>query len=273
MQRKTLSALRKRKRQQRWRWVVLCVFATLVAAAGAGALYLVKEWVRTKEVAVLGNRHLKADEVRSLMKFKEGDPLFGASVTELYRRLRKSPWVRDAIVRKDPSGKVTVRLQEATAAAILHLDQKQYLVDGSGSLLEEMKEGSMLFLPVIREIDPVKQRDTYREALNLVRFLQQKGAATYGGVLEISGARPEEITLRIDDIPVRIGMGEFEKKLERLQLVKDEIKRRNVIVEYIDVRFSDEIVIKQVRVEPSPPAKPAVSKKDGREKQKKGKLH
>jgi cell division protein FtsQ len=268
MQRKTLRSLRRRK--LRWRWIVPCIALTLVVAAGAGAFHLVKERVRVKHVVFVGNRHVKGDELKSLMKLQEGGPLFGASVAELHRRLKKSPWVREAAVRKDPSGRVTVHLLEATPAAILRLEQRQHLVDRDGAVLEEIGEGSVLFLPVIREIDPVKQRDTYREALSLVRFLQQKGAATYGGSLEVSGARPEEITLRIDDIPIRIGVGEFEKKLERLQFVKDEIRRRNLIVEYIDVRFADEIVIKQVRAEPAQPAKPAVRKKDGKERQKKG---
>lgn len=268
MQRRTLSSLRRRKRRRRW--VVPLIAAVLVAAAGAGAFALVKERARVKEVVVSGNRHLKADEVKSLMRIREGSPLYGTSVAELHGRLRKSPWVRGAEVRKDPSGRVAVRLQEATPAAILHREERQYLVDRDGAVLEEMKEGSVLFLPVIRGIDPVKQRETYREALSLVRFLQQKGASAYGGALEISGARPEEITLRIDDIPVKIGVGDFEKKLERLQFIKDEIRKRNVIVEYIDVRFADEIIVKQVRVEPAVPAKPAAQKKDGRERQKKG---
>ncbi|MGE5239455.1 MAG: cell division protein FtsQ/DivIB [Chloroflexota bacterium] len=267
MQRRTLRSLRKRK--QRKRWVFICVLLLLITGAGAGSAHLAKEHLRVKEVVCTGNRHMKNEEMKSLMRLREGSPIFESSGRELSTRLRKSPWIRDASVKKDPSGRVTVRVVEATPVAVLYLRNRPYLVDREGTLLEEMKDESPLFLPVVREIDPAKQGDTYGEALKLVRFLQKRGGVSYGGALEISGSRPEEIVLRIDDIPVKVGAGEYERKLERLQFIKDEIKRRNIAVEYIDVRFADEIILKQVKEEPPRRENPVTQRSNAKEKQKK----
>ncbi len=43
-----------------------------------------------------------------------------------------------------------------------------------------------------------------------------------------------------------MGAGDFERKLTDLQFVKEEIAKRNIRVEYIDLRFANRIVVKPV---------------------------
>ena len=128
--------------------------------------------------------------------------------------------------------------------ALLMLEDKPFLIDGEGYVLEQLKEGTILLLPVIKGIDPVRDRETYAEAVKFVGVLHDGRVLSYKGDVEVSGQRPEDITLKVDNIVIKVGMGDFEKKLERLEFVRDEIRKRNMTVEYIDLRFANKIVVR-----------------------------
>jgi cell division protein FtsQ len=162
--------------------------------------------------------------------------------------MKDSPWIKDAMVRKDLTGKVIVQITEAVAIAVLQADKKPYLVDREGLRLEEIVEEPVYFLPVIK-IDPASCREAYHEAIVLAGILYDRKVMAHGGNIELSGARPEDITMRVDNVPVRIGAGDLTKKLEKLIFVRDELIKRNMAVEYIDLRFLDKIVVKPLKQE------------------------
>ncbi len=58
-----------------------------------------------------------------------------------------------------------------------------------------MKEGAILLLPVIKGIDPERNRETYGEAVRFAGVLHDRRVVSYEGDVEISGQRPEDITL------------------------------------------------------------------------------
>ena len=101
----------------------------------------------------------------------------------------------------------------------------------------------MLFLPIIKDIDHNRNREAYAEAVKFVNVLNRR-TLSYGGSIEITGQRPEDITLKLGSIAIKIGAGDFEKKIERLEFAKDEIEKRNIAVEHIDLRFADKIIVK-----------------------------
>jgi len=254
MNRRNLRSLKRRR--ERRRFLLTMVSLLLVASAGCATYLLIKHYLLVKEIVVIGNQHLRNEEIGSLIKIRKNDALFGHAGKEIYKELLKSPWIKDAIVRKELSGKVIIRITEAVPVAILNLSEKAYLVDKEGAILEQMREGSVLLLPIINEIDPANNRVTYLEAIKMVNILHEKRALSYSGKLEITGNRPEEISLKLDNILIKIGVGNIEKKLERLRVVKEEIERRNMLVEYVDLRFNDKIIVKPITEVPEKKEKP-----------------
>jgi cell division protein FtsQ len=161
----------------------------------------------------------------------------------------KSPWIKDAVVRKELSGRLLISLTEAVPFAILSMATKPYLIDKDGVILEQMKENAVFFLPVIKDINPYKNRDAYMEAVRFIGALNNRRIYPYSGNIVITGQRPEDLTLKVDDIYIKIGTGDYDKKLERLEVVMDEIKKRNMAIEYIDIRFSNRIIVKPLSSE------------------------
>jgi cell division protein FtsQ len=237
----------KKSREKTRRVSVIAIGLALIIAFSAIAL-LGYNYLFIREINFHGNRHLTNEELRSLIGCSPKSRLFAVSTGEIYRRIKTSAWIKDAMVRKDLTGKVTVQITEAVAIAVLQSDDQPYLVDREGLRLEEIREEPVYFLPVIK-IDPASSREAYHEAIALAGILYERKMMAHGGNIELSGARPEDITMKVDTIPVRIGAGDLTKKLEKLIFVRDELNKRNMAVEYIDLRFVDKIVVKPLKQE------------------------
>jgi cell division protein FtsQ len=264
MNRRNLRSLQRKKKSKKIKFILLLFLLFIITASAT--YFLIKNHTIVKEVTFVGNRYIRDDELRALIKVKMGDDLFSVSGKELYKRLKASPWVRDAVIRKEllgfMTGSIVVNITEAVPVAILSIAGVPYLIDKEGNILEQMKDETV-FLPVIKDIDYKKDRDAYMEAVRFANVLHNKRVQSYDGTIEITGQRPEDITLKLDETSIKIGAGDFYKKLERLDFVRDEIKKRNMSVEYIDLRFADKIIVKPVNQESDG------VERDGREKKEK----
>lgn len=244
MKRRNLRSLERRKGRKRLRALLLPL--VLVLGLAAGGVLLIRQGVVVREIVFIGNHHLKNEELKTLVKLRPGDGLFDLSGKDLSRHLTASPWIREALVRKELSGRLLVKVTERVPVAILSLGGTPYLIDKDGARLEQIREGSPLLLPVIAGIDPAANGETYQEAVRLMAVLRARDVTAHEGALEISGERPDDLTLTLDGVVVKVGRGEFERKLERLEFVKEEIRKRDMQVELIDLRFANKIVVKPV---------------------------
>jgi|GEM_PF-365133 len=233
----------KKGRRVKWFLVAGTLLALLVIAGTVAAAY---EYLYIREIHFYGNRHLSTDELKSLMGCSEGSGFLSASAGDMHRALTKSPWIKEALVRKDLTGRVDVYLTEAVAIGALVLNDKTWLIDRTGVRLEEIKQEQAYFLPVVKT-DPELNLDAYHEAVILAGILYDRRALARTGNTEISGSRPEDITVKVDDLVVKIGAGGFPEKLEKLNFARNELVKRNMKAEYVDIRFADRIVVKPSR--------------------------
>jgi len=65
--------------------------------------------------------------------------------------------------------------------------------------------------------------------------------------IEIVLSKPHELTSIIDGMTVKIGVGEYREKLERLVELEEDIQRRKIMVDYIDLRFANRVVVKPIK--------------------------
>lgn len=240
---------------------ITVIIVGLAIICVAGIAFLGNKYLFIREINFYGNHHMTNSELLSLAGLSQKRPLFSFTTGDIYRKLKKSPWIKDALVRKDLSGNVTVYLTEAVAAAVLETDETPCLVDGDGLRLEEIKPESIYFLPVVK-IDPTSHKEAYRDAVELARALNERKVTAHGGNIELTGTRPEDITMKVDGVPVKIGEGDLPRKLEKLDFVRDELGKRNMSVEYIDLRFADRIVVKPLKQEVRAPERKGKAEAD-----------
>jgi cell division protein FtsQ len=172
--------------------------------------------------------------------------LLAVSGKGVSKQLLKSPWVRAVSLRREFPDTISITIEETEPFALLDKDGHLFLIDEHGKLLEELKDDSVPFLPVIAG-DPFKEKEGFSEALNLVKLMNSKGFSSERDRIEVIAHKPHELSVRVDETVVKIGTGGYEEKIERLSQLEEEIKKLGVSVDYIDLRFADKAIVKPVR--------------------------
>jgi len=221
----------------------------LFSVAGSIVLliFFVLKGLTIKQITIIGNKHLSNENIKAIMQINEGKSIIYPSSRTLSERLMKTPWVKDAVIRKDLSGTLTVFIKESFPVAISFFNEKAYLIDYDGVVLEDFTDkikNAEIFLPVIKNIDPFTNKDTIVSALKILDFFKQKGVITKSDSVSIHGNNAEDLTVQINDLSFIIGKGDLEKKFAMLRIVRGEVERRNLKVQYYDLRFPDKVIVK-----------------------------
>lgn len=198
-----------------------------------------------REVIFYGNTHLSDGELLRMTGITKNGNLLAVSSKLISARLLQSPWIKDVCIRKDFPCRVLVKIHETSPFAILEMKGRNFLIDEKGKMLEEMKD-VVPFLPVITA-DPFKNRDNFLEALNLARVVSERKIATERNRVEIIADKgSESLSMVMDNVVIKVGQGDYEQKLSRLLALEEEIKKREILVDYVDLRFANKVVVKPI---------------------------
>lgn len=200
-----------------------------------------------RSVVIVGNKNLTETQIRHALGLKEGNSIIYPSSKTLYERLRKVSWIKDAIIRKDLNGTLTIQIKESIPVAIAMSEDKAYLIDYEAQILEDFTEKlkhSQIFLPTIKGIDPFKNRETLHAAVELLNFINSKNLAQSQDEIIITGSQPDNLTMNMNNIKIIVGNGDFETKFSKYAIVNSEIQKRGLNVQYVDLRFPDKVIVK-----------------------------
>lgn len=200
-----------------------------------------------QKVVFIDNKRLTEDELTELIGSQINRSLLTVSCAKISKRMLRSPWIRSANVRKEFPGTLSITIQEAEPFALLDMHEHLFLIDERGKFLEELKDDAVPFLPIIVS-DPYRSTECFAEALNLVRLMNNKGLTAGKSHIEVIARKPHELSVEMDEVTVRIGVGDYEGKLERLMHLEGDLHARNISVDYIDLRFGDKAIVKPITV-------------------------
>jgi cell division protein FtsQ len=248
------SKSRARVRRARRGWPGRAV--TTMQVGGIGLLGLATLWagyarvmaserLKVDRVDVRGSQFLSEGEIRELLGPAVGENILGLDIEGLKARLRSSPWVADATVRRALPDTLQVEIRERVPLALAEADGL-YLMDGEGTLIELFGPRTAGFdLPIVRGLS------------GLVGNLRRERAERAGALLadlgelarEVSEVQFEEsgdlrIVLRGDGEVLRVGAPPFRKKLLTFLGLRSDLAEMCPQAEYFDMRFRDLIYVK-----------------------------
>jgi cell division protein FtsQ len=199
-----------------------------------------------KRINFTGNKHLTVDELRALTGIHRNESLITLSGKKISQMLLKSPWIKSVRVRKEFPETLSISVSEVVPFALLDVNGHIFLTNDKGTLLEELKDNPIPFLPIITG-DPFKEKEGFSEALTLAKTMNDMGFSSERDQIEIVLSKPQELTSIIDGTVIKIGAGEYREKLERLLELEEEIKKRKIPVDFIDLRFANRVVVKPIK--------------------------
>lgn len=254
----------KKRKPINWRplltWLSRGVGAVVVCAAlgfGGRHLYGVASRVtllRLETIEVSPMQKLTKSEVLALAGVKPGDSMLGLKLRRVVTQLSKNPWIEQVQVTRYFPHTLSITLSERTPQAVANVGCLYY-VDAKGELFKSLVDGDRLDYPLITgvneedlEKDPAGTREALKGALLLIEELR---AGTVFGLADVSEIHYDKgygftlFTMQ-GGIPVKLGNGAFGDKLARLSGIYRELQPQMQALDYIDLDYSDKIIVKKV---------------------------
>ena len=243
------SAVRKNRLDRPLRKFRMIFFVVLPLVLVSSAVYFLASAADSafhiRKVVFTGSNHLTDEELRTLAGLAGNENLLTVSGGRIFRKMMESPWIRSVAVRKEFPGCLHILIKEAEPFALLDMKGRLFIVDEQGRMLEELKDSPIPFLPIIAG-SPFEKKEVFSEAIHLAKAIKGTGLLGRKDHIEIIAQKPQEMSVNLDGVVVKVGTGEYEEKIGRLMELEEEIRRRQIPVDYIDLRFANKVVVKAV---------------------------
>lgn len=203
--------------------------------------------LQIREIEIKGNHHLSEEDLLNITNIRR-DNILKINLEDLRINILKSPWIKEAMVRRELPGTIRIYLSERVPQAMIDYGDSFYLVDGEGVIIDRIRDREGYLLPVISGVDLSEGRlgescpsRGLLEGLALLRFLKEKGLGRAD--IELIAKEPEELTLNLDGRQIKVGSGDFQEKFKRLEEIERDLARRGIMASSIDVRFPGKVIV------------------------------
>jgi cell division protein FtsQ len=221
--------------------------------------------LRVERIAVRGNERLSKDDVLGALKGLVGESLVWTDLEAWRQKLLKSPWIRDAAMRRALPSTVEVVVAERTPVAVGRIRGELYLIDESGVIIDRYAPQYADFdLPIV---DGLSSRsgdgsmaDPARAEL-AARVIAALGAkpqiASRLSQVDVSDLHNAAVILNGDTAVIQLGEDQFLARLQSYLDLADALRERVADIDYVDLRFDDRIYVRPAAGQSARRARPA----------------
>lgn len=239
-------------------WVVVLVMLSSTLALYQGWSYVERmglylrdsflghSYFAVQEIKVKGGEKVGGSEIVAMAGMSQGMNIWKIDPEIIERKVAKHPWVKRVLVRRELPRRVVIEVEEREAKGIVVLG-RLYYVDPEGFVFKEVEEGENADFPLLtglQQADLLSQahatRQKIREALKLSDLMARGPLSiseihfpAQGGVVLYPMAYP---------VALRMGWGDWQEKLKRLERVLELWKGREARLAALDLSFRDQVV-------------------------------
>ena len=228
----------------------------LLGFAGYRAYHLVSRIILFKldTIEVTRNRRIDRREIIALANVRTGDDLIKLNLRRIGEQLEKNPWIETVRVKRYFPHTLAIEVAEREPVAVINIGYLAYL-DTKGTVFKPLNEGDSLNYPIITGIseddftrDPSGTRRALTEIIGLIALLKRGEVFRLDDVSELHYDKGFGFTLftTLGGIPVRLGTDGYPEKLARLARIYLELQPQMSTLEYIDLNYTDKIIVKKV---------------------------
>lgn len=204
-------------------------------------------------IVVSGNVRLSSAEVQALAHGLYGRSILTADLDACRRRLLESPWVADVALRRVLPSTIEVRVVERQPIGISRLGNQLYLIDRSGTVIDEFGPRYREFdLPIVDGLVRTPKRgkpaiDAERAEL-AARVIDsvstRKAIVRRLSQIDVSDLHDVVVLLEGDSALLHLGEERFVERLQSYLEVASALRDRVSDIDYIDLRFDDRVYVK-----------------------------
>ena len=224
------------------------VYRTSVVAAQAHVLLV-------DNIVVHGNERLTDGEVMKVLAGLRGESLMWTDLEAWRDRLMRSPWIRDAALRRSLPSTVEIVVTERTPVGIGRIDGELYLVDESGVIIDEYGPHFADFdLPIVDGLPAGtggvgSVTDEPRAALAAQVIAAVKAKPQISNRLsqvDVSDVHNAAVILTGDSARIQLGEDRFLVRLQSYLDLAATLRERVAEIDSVDLRFDDRIYVRPI---------------------------
>ncbi len=230
---------------------LLTAVGMMALPAGLAAFVLTGEPFDLREVQIEGAAARVPEAwVRQALLPLQGRNLMLLSLADVEGRLRRNPWIESIEVVKEPPHRLRVELTQRHPVALLLSAGKLAYADSSGRAimpvsspteLQTARQAGLLVVSFARPMREGGMSDVLAVAA-AVGKVQPDWAAKLSQI-EVLGEDDYRLSTQALPFPLLVSRNGVGLKVERLQRLLPELRRRYEKVEAVDLRFSRRIVV------------------------------
>jgi cell division protein FtsQ len=245
---------------RRWNWRPLVRSLALsggVLAAVTFGLYrgrtAVAHMGTVDRIEVRGNDRLSKGEVLAVLNGLRGESLFGTDLDVWRGRLMRSPWVRDAALRRSLPSTIEVVISERQPVGIGRLNGETYLVDDRGMVIDQYgPQYGDLDLPIIDGLTSLSAEegsatDAARAELaaRLIAAVRSTPDMAHKvSQIDVTDVHNASVILSGDAAVIYVGEDQFLQRLQSYVELAPTLRARVPDIDYVDLRFDERIYVR-----------------------------
>ena len=247
-------------RKRRWYAVLkpVVVWAASIAAVGYAAyrtsvVAAQAHVLLVDNIVVHGNERLTDGEVMKVLAGLRGESLMWTDLEAWRDRLMRSPWIRDAALRRSLPSTVEIVVTERTPVGIGRIDGELYLIDESGVIIDEYGPHFADFdLPIVDGLPTGtggvgSVTDEPRAALAAQVIAAVKAKPQISNRLsqvDVSDVHNAAVILTGDSARIQLGEDRFLVRLQSYLDLAATLRERVAEIDSVDLRFDDRIYVR-----------------------------
>jgi len=205
-------------------------------------------------IEVRGNRILDKEDILKNVSFKRQTRLTDVQLSVIEKRILKNPYLKTVIVYRKYPSTLEIEVEERTPIAYV-AGKRVWMIDDEGVILPKLTGEKVLTLPVITHIGSFRERagrQTDNPKLQrTVWFLSMLKALDKDLFYKVNSVdytvqKGMIIYLTEHAFPFYFGNDLDIRQIEYMQAILGKLKqeRRVANVQYVDLRFANQVVVK-----------------------------
>jgi len=242
-------------------------------------------YFEARRITVKGNRRLSQNTILQQTNLKLRDNILSVNVSAIRSKILVHPWIAGVEVNRELPDAIHIRVKEHVPIAIIDFDEPRY-INEDGEIFNAVVSSDKAGLPLVTglksDLDPDNPwrsklynavmeavrlsrshtaRMTFR-AIDRIHVDKEMGLTLYASFPQSNACVPADFASlfsvepdqspqkRPDPVEIRIGLGDYASKYERLRYIVSYLSRGGspLSLESIDLNDVDRVVVK-----PAPP--------------------
>ena len=209
-------------------------------------------YFRINDVIVNGERRLSEVEVLNLAKIDMGRNILSVSLKDTSQRIEQHPWIQRASVRRRLPQKIIIDILERKPVAMVNLS-RLYLVDVQNVIFKEVGPEDFFDVPVLTGLESEDlannesvSKNLIETALTVMHRVNETKVMGSHEISEINMSPHNGLTIFTleDATQIKVGLGDYEKKLGKLKKVMKDLQMKDQKAEYINLACGERVYVK-----------------------------